>query len=245
MSDLAERVEQVRTLLASMNDPYPRPRTCLEPLSGPAASRYVPCEPCRQTGEVRTKRGWMLCLVCDGDGWRRRRHGDEPWDRYLGLRLVEAAELPRASAARRPEEASPQEAPYGWERAIQVQDRHGSYRAVRRALSALEDANSARARLIRQTLVDGEPRQLSDRAALERELGLVWITLRVGTVRVPPWLGGKPVVLETIETLYAKGFRPGEIARRLGMSKRAVQRQIRKGIRSKIEATPASRPAGT
>jgi hypothetical protein len=228
MSDLAERVEQVKLLLASMDDAYPRPRALLEPDSGPAASRYVPCEPCKQTGEVRTRRGWMLCLVCDGNGWRRRRHGDEPWDRYLELRLVEAAELPREPTTRRlVEPANQQEPAYGWERALRLQDRHGSYQAVRRALVALQEVNYGRARLVRQTLVDGEPRQLSDHAHLERELGLVWITLRVGTVRVPPWLIEKPAQKQvTIESLASDGFGAGEIARRLGIPKRTVRKHL-------------------
>src|SRR5215831_16765105 len=78
--ELSERVQSVRLLLVTLNDPYPRPRSLLVPDSGPAASRYVPCETCRQTGEVRVRGGWALCLACDGVGWKRREHGERPWD---------------------------------------------------------------------------------------------------------------------------------------------------------------------
>jgi len=232
--ELSERVQSVRLLLVTLNDPYPRPRSLLVPDSGPAASRYVPCETCRQTGEVRVRGGWALCLACDGVGWKRREHGERPWDAYLEMPLDEAAALPRPSAARRPIDPARLEASYAWERALQVHDRHGSYQAVRRALSALHEVNLGRARLVRAILVDGEERRLSEALELELELGVVWIALRVGAVRVPPWLVERPARTQSIEALVVQGLKPGEIARRLGMSKKAVQRKIRAGMRSKI-----------
>src|SRR5215467_4876054 len=94
MSDLADRVQRVRLLLDTLDDPYPQPSTALRPDSGPAASAYVPCETCRRAGEVRVRGGWQLCLLCDGRGWRRRQAGDPEWDAYVELPVVEAAALP-------------------------------------------------------------------------------------------------------------------------------------------------------
>lgn len=242
MPDLAERYQHVRLLLLTLDDPYPRPKSLLVPDSGPAPSRYVPCETCRERGEVRVRGGWMLCLVCDGVGWKRREHGEEAWDAYLELPLVEAAALPRASRARRPEEPSSQEPAYAWERAIQVHDRHGSYQALRRALVWLQTANPRRARLVRRVLVAGEELELSGSAALELELGVVMLTLRLGPVRVPPWLVERSSRSETVQSLHSQGLSPGQIARQLGMSKKAVQRKIRAGIRGKVGATPEPLP---
>jgi len=234
MSDLVERVAAVRLLLQTMNDPYPAPRVLLVPDSGPAASRYVPCETCRQSGEVRVRTGWMICLVCDGAGWKRRERRDQEWDAYLEMPLVDAAALPRASSARRPVDPARLEASYAWERALHVQDRHGSYAAVRRALEWLQGANPRRAGLVRSVLVNGEERRLSEAAQVQLDLGVTMIALRTGTVRVPPWLIERPARQQTVSDLVSDGLSPGQIARRLGMSKRAVQRQIRKGNHGKV-----------
>ena len=231
MSDLAERVERVRLLLVTMNDPFPTPRALLEPDSGPAPSRYVPCETCRRAGEIRVRAGWTLCLVCDGLGWKRR-EGEPAWDAYLELPLEEASQLPRASRARR--ELPPQlaEDTFLWERLRHSYDRHGSYTAVRHALDGLSLRRPQRALLVRRVLVDGESRYLSQRAGLELELGVLELALRVGRVRVPPWLIERTKADErrvTVAELAATGMGPGEIARRLGLSKRVVQRKLRGG----------------
>src|SRR5262245_40558472 len=92
MSDLAERVDRVRLLLETLDDYLPPPAISLRPDSGPAASRFVPCETCKERGQLKVRGRLVLCLVCDGAGWHRRR--DEPaWDAYLELPLDEAMEL--------------------------------------------------------------------------------------------------------------------------------------------------------
>jgi len=235
MSSLAERYHHVRLLLESLNDPYPTPRSALETDPGPAASAYVPCETCLRTGEVRVRSGWMLCLGCDGRGWRRRERDDQPWDAYVNLRLDEAADLPRASAARPARSESADDA-YAWERAIQTQDRYGSYAAIRRALDWLSSEHPRRYRLVRFVVVEQQPVGLSVVANAELELGILMITRRVGKVRVPPWLMEQPKRRQTIETMLADGLMPGEIARKLGVSKRVVQRKIRAGEKSRIRA---------
>ena len=229
MSGLAERVEQVRLLLITMNDPYPQPRSALAPDAGPAPSRYVPCETCRETGWARARGGWMLCLICDGRGWKRRE--DEPeWDAYLSLPLQEAAQLPRESRGGHSPTAEVQEKTYGWERLLRAYDRHGSYERIRRELERLSRTHPRRHRLINRMLVLGEPRELSPASQLELELGVITIALRVGRVRVPPWLIERTSADErrsTIAGLLADGYSPAQISRRLGVSKRVVQRKLR------------------
>jgi hypothetical protein len=76
---IEERVQRVVILLESLNDPYPTPRIALVPDSGPAPSRYVPCETCSRRGEVRVRGGWQLCLLCDGRG-EKKRENEPAWD---------------------------------------------------------------------------------------------------------------------------------------------------------------------
>lgn len=246
MPDLADRYHSVRLLLETLEDPYPTPRGALASDSGPAPSYYVPCETCRRSGEVRARAGWHLCLSCDGRGWRRRERGDQPWDAYLNLPLDQAASLPRASRARRVVDQAVLDESFAWERALALHDRHGSYRAVRVQLDWLALAHARRHKLVRAHVVERQEREVSERDVVETDLGVLMITLRIPAVRVPPWLVERTSAsADTVEQLLAAGVKPGEIARRLGMSKRAVQRKIRAGIRSRIPGTSASRSAGT
>jgi len=220
----------VRLLLETLNDPYPTPRGALEPDSGPAASRYLPCETCRAQGEVRVRGGWQLCLLCDGRGWRRRGRGDPEYDAYLEMPLAEAVSLPVAAPkrVRLPEAVEPEA--YAWERARASYDRHGSYRLVRRGLVWLAVEHPPRHRLVQAVLVDHEPRVLDGGATADLDLGVVMIALRVPRVRVPPWLierSAKETQL-TIEGLAEAGLRAGEIARRLGLTKEAVRRRLKR-----------------
>lgn len=229
MSDLIERTARVRLLLETINDPYPTPRSRLAPDSGPAPSRYVPCETCRRDGWVRARGGWILCLVCDGRGWKRR-DGEPAWDAYLELPLVEAADLPRESPGHKPLPPEVYEKMHTWERLVQTYDRHGSYAAVRRELDRLAYRRPRSHRLIVAVLVEHEPRVLAPVSQLALDLGVLDITLAVGKVRVPPWLIEQTAADErrdTIEVLAAAGMSAGLIARRMGMSKRAVQRRLR------------------
>lgn len=227
MEQLAERVARVTLLLETLNDPYPTPRSALEPDSGPAASRYVPCETCGARGEVRVPGGWQLCLICDGRG-EKRRDGEPEWDAYVGLPLVEAMQLPRACWSK--SSAPRMEDTYAWERLRRTYDRHGSYQAVRQGLGWLALAAPRQHRLVETVLVNHEPRLLVPTARTELELGVLGITLRVGSVRVPPWLIEQTEAdrqRATIRELAACGLTAGEIARRLGLSRKAVQRKLR------------------
>lgn len=226
--DLADRVQRVRLLLDTLNDPYPTPRSALEPDSGPAASRYVPCETCRRQGWLRRRKREFLCLACDGRGWRRRAHDDEPWDAYLELKLLDAADLPREPGrASLPVEGEP---PFAWERLQRAYDRHGSYKELRRQLEVLARTHPERHRLVRAVLVDHEPRRLDAGNALQLELGVVSLALRMRSVRVPMWLWERSSALEnrSIESLAAVGMKPGKIAATLGVSRERVKRTLRK-----------------
>ena len=225
MSELAGRVERVRLLLRSLNDPYPTPRGALAPEAGPAASKYVPCETCRRSGVVRARGGWLLCLVCDGTGLKKRT--DEPeYDLYLELPLEEALRLPPTAPSRPRAGGDPGEDGFGWERALEAHERHGSYGELRRTLEWLSSANPRRYRLVRVALIDQTGATLSAVAQRELDLGVISIALRMRRVRVPYWLR-EPGAAETLESLAAAGMQAGEIARRLGMSKRAVRRKLK------------------
>jgi DNA-binding CsgD family transcriptional regulator len=235
--DLPQRVHGVRLLLGSLNDPYPTPQGALRPDSGPAASKYLPCETCRSTGRVRVRRGrYVLCLICDGRGERRRRHDDVEWDAYLRLPLEEAAQLPREPVVRSPRTG--EEEGYGWERAQARQERQGSYRELRRQLDWLRQAHPRWHQLIVAVLVEHGERELGPHAALELELGVVAIALRMRSVRVPRWLVEPLERRQTVAELAARGLQAGEIARALGLSKKAVRRQLKR-----LDSRQAGAPA--
>jgi len=225
--DIAERVQRVTLLLQTLNDPYPSPRIALVPESGPAPSRYVPCETCQRRGEVRVRGGWQLCLLCDGRGWKRRE--DEPaWDAYLEMPLDEANQLPRATPSRRP---AGEDDGYAWEQLRRRYDRNGSYQAVRRQLRWLAVAEPRRHGLVRAVLVDHEPRVLTPAAERDLHLGVLALALRLGRVRVPTWLIEQTDAerrRHDIHALAADGLTPGQIARQLGLTRKVVQRRLRR-----------------
>lgn len=242
MADLAERVMRVRLLLETLNDPYPTPRGALVSDPGPAPSRYVPCETCQRRGEVRMRGGWLLCLVCDGRGWKRR-EGEPAWDAYVELPLVDAAELPREPGTKLLLPEQIQEETYAWERARRTYDRHGSYRAVRVQLDWLSLEAPVRHRLVRTVIVDHEPRLLTPQLDTELHLGVLMVTRRMPrTVRVPPWLLEKSAAAEkrnTIEGLAADGFTASQIARRLGVTKESVRRKLKRmGVGFPVAGAP-------
>jgi hypothetical protein len=224
---LVDRVHGVKLLLGSLNDPYPTPQGALRPDSGPSPSRYVPCETCRSTGRIRARGGFSVCLLCDGTGSKRRERDDAPWDAYMRLPLDEAAEIPREpEPARLP---PPEDGGYAWERAQAAHERNGSYRELRRHLDWLRQAHPRWHQLVKAVLVEHDGRELGPRAALELELGVVAVALRMRSVRVPRWLRqpAEPPT-QTVAALAARGMKAGEIARAMGMTKKAVRRQLKR-----------------
>lgn len=237
MLTLAERAQRVYLLLDTLNDPYPMPRGSIEPGSGPSPSRYVPCETCRRRGEVRSRKGWSLCLVCDGAGWKRR-EDEPPWDAYLGMPLDEAKELPRASTP--PRLGNVEDGGHAWEALKARYDRHGSYRELRRQLDWLSLTHPSRYLLVRRVLVDHEPRVLDRETGIELRIGVVLIARRMRSVRVPTWLmeQGNARVNRSIEGMAAEGMSPAQIAREVGLSRESVKRKLRK----KRQRTNAPQP---
>jgi hypothetical protein len=231
VTELLDRVARVRLLLETLNDPYPTPRGALRSDSGPAASRYVPCETCRTRGWVKNRGGLLLCLICDGVGWKRREPGEVEWDAYVRLPVAKAVELPTMPGGRVVEDDSVVTASYAWERARATHDRHGSYKEVRLRLDQLSRSQPWRHRLVRAVLVDKEPRSLSPADEMQLTLGVAWIALRMRSIRVPPWIMERSAAAERRETLGAlmrDGFPASEIARRTGISRKAARRKMRR-----------------
>jgi len=237
MSDLAERVQRVRLLLDTLDDPYPQPGTALRPESGPAASAYVPCETCRRAGEVRVRGGWQLCLLCDGRGWRRREKGDQEWDAYIELPLVEAAELPVPIAPRAPVPVGVEES-YAWERERRRYDRHGSYQELRTQLDRLALVRRPRYWLVRTVLVEHQPLRLAPTHVVQLDLGVLQLASWMPVVKVPAWLIERTRAADrqlSIAELAAAGMPISEIARRTGIPKRTIRKRL--GYASPVQTT--------
>jgi hypothetical protein len=231
VAELADRVQRVRLLLETLNDPYPTPRSALRSDSGPAASRYVPCETCRRSGWIRRRRGVAtLCLACDGAGWRRRTRQEPEWDAYLGLPVVEAVQLP-VEAPPKPRPASEDEdTRYGWEKLKDAYEKRGSYKELRLRLVDLSHSAPRRHHLIRLHLVDQEGFILLPADEREIDLGVTTLALRMRSVRVPPWLleHEQRSTNALIRALAADGLKPGQVAARLGINPEVVKRTLRK-----------------
>jgi hypothetical protein len=179
----------------------------------------------------------VLCLVCGGTGEKRREHGDPAWDAYMRLPLDEAVQLPQ-ELGRRPRAAEPlEDESYAWERQRRAQDRQGSYVELRRHLEWLRLTVPSRHHLVQVILVEQQPREVTPWALLEVELGVVSLALRMRVVRVPRWLREPQKRVETVATLAALGLQAGEIARKLGMTKKAVRRQL-KALDSRAAGVP-------
>lgn len=243
MSDLAERVQRVRLLLDTLNDPYPSLGTAIRPDSGPAPSRYCPCETCSRRGEVRVRGGWQLCLICEGVGWRRRQRGDEPWDAYIELPISEANELPVPITASSSPPAGV-ESSFAWERDRARYDRHGSYDELRRQLERLGFVRPRRYWLVRVVLVEHDFRPLDTTTRVDLDLGVLQLALWMTSVRVPGWLIERTRADERHETLIelaATGMPAGQIAKLLGLQKEAVVRRLRRrGLDSRGAGVPAT-----
>jgi hypothetical protein len=225
--NLAHKVHAIRTLLETLNDPYPTPHGTLKPDSGPSPSRYVPCQTCRSTGRVRARGGHVVCAVCLGAGERRRSSGEPAWDAYLGMTLTDAAELPREPEP--PRLPLKREAGYAWEEAQAAHDRNGSYTELRRHLEWLRQTQPRRHHLVMVCLVEHQQRELGPRSTLDLELGVLALALRMRRPRVPRWLAEPaPQPKPTVAALATAGLSPGQIARVLGLTKRAVRRQLKR-----------------
>jgi hypothetical protein len=92
--------------------------------------------------------------------------------------------------------------------------------------------------------VEHEPLELGPPARLELELGVLALALRLGTVRVPPWLMEPPETRRaSVAELAAAGLGAGAIARELAIPKGTVRKYlaVTSGGRASVRA-PKSPP---
>lgn len=141
LAELERRMKRVRVLLRTKDAYVPAPPAQQLPtVSGPAPGSRVPCEGRHGRIEWPARCRDRLCPVCHGSGWRRRRDGDPYFDEYVNEPVVvdlagtrEAAAKPR-KAKKHTGESYVQRFDL---RARDRQDRRGSYRELRRALTLM------------------------------------------------------------------------------------------------------------
>lgn len=154
-------MRRVRILLETRFDYLPQLRIgeLHGAVQGPAESRKVPCDTCKETGRV-TRGPWVTrCGDCDGTGLRRRRKDDPAWDEYVEANVAEIRaedtrtisggfnlgedikRLDRELHKLRVDEyaragiVADEEA---WVRRLDAQESHGSYAELRHGLRRLE-----------------------------------------------------------------------------------------------------------
>lgn len=237
-----ERITAVRILLPSLYDYLPQPVTSSGLIArsskpGVAPGRRVPCDYCHRRGRILTRQGRRYCPVCDGDGWRTRRKGEDPWDEYTRAEVKDVdAQNPHAmdtgvlTITLDRLNRDPSEDRYGWETSRLIHERKGSYDELRRALRLLEALWPSGAHQLRRRYFRGLSVALTASDLVLCDCAEEWLAREMrGPVRVPPWLcesaaNGRR---KTVQELHQEGLRPGEIARRLGMPKLKVQRMLR------------------
>lgn len=195
--------------------------------------------------------GTVLCNVCQGTGWRRRRAGDEKWDEYVEEPLTEAMqptgvlgfydraqnirrlthELEKLEADAAAREGRLDQERFGWERQRQAMERAGSYRELRRVLRQLDSWWPEGFQLLRRRYWLGVPVIFDARQRGVIEMAEAWLahTMR-GSIRVPPWILEQRAQarVETVASLAAEGMTAGVIARRLRMPKEKVRRLLKR-----------------
>lgn len=253
MQDLDERMRCVRTLLATRFDYLPDPKTSTGIIArdshGPAPSKRVPCGHCRRKGQILGHKGWLPCSVCGGDGWRKRRAGDEPWDEYINAPVggkekryaprqfridedirrldVEIDKLERQAQLR---EGRIDAERYAWETERAILFRRGSYKELDRAMGLLaERAPGAHRSVARAFDAGWRGITLAGQVQALEALGVQFLaeTMR-GEIRVPPWAGetAKREKQLGVRELHALGWAPGKIGSALRISRKKVKRLI-------------------
>lgn len=234
---LARRLENVRILLRTLNDIYPGPSTLKQtPQAGVAPGRRVPCRLCNPSS-VKPRPTIASCPGCDGDGWRKRRKGDQAWDEYTGLPVATDAEPKKAepmSPARLEAELArvhhdlilreglvdPNEA-YGWEKAREVRDREASYRELERALDVMQvEWPTGRSAVTWGYFGIGTLSRDVD------ELVVGWISDRMpGKIRIPSRLyrAQQEAIRNEIRRLAKSGATSEQIAAEVGVSQSRVR----------------------
>jgi hypothetical protein len=221
-------VRRVRLLLESRDDYLPSPpHVQLKAPSGPAASKFVPCEPCAQKGRVVYKGKERLCFTCDGTGSRRKRASDPEWCAYLGMPLLDARLLADATPYARRTVAltdEERERAFAWERKQAVYRQHGSYDELERALERLRVESPSAWHAVTRHYTWGV---VVDEEAERR--GLVWLAANMRSVRVPRWVKDTrpPDLRRLVLELAAQGKGAGTIGKLLKVPKVTVKRYLK------------------
>jgi hypothetical protein len=202
-----DRVRATWILCETLLDHLPEARQSSSVLgnsAGLTAGRLVPCGRCGGRGRVTgkgnpcatctprtspnrnpaygTSHGCVVCLICEGTGWRKRRAGDPEWDEYAGVELApeptdllgqvrqalaleqERPEL-RDVALRRADrvlgEMNGVTHELGWVDAWKRKAKQGSYAELAAALEVLRDREPNRYGAIWHYVVLNEPIELS------------------------------------------------------------------------------------
>lgn len=195
------RTDQITTLLRSLYDYLPDPKTAsLGDLPGPAPSEWADCKPCGGVGSFgKVKRP---CAACEGTG-------SVKVDAYTGEPVgTEGQKVKVASPQRIDAELSKlaqnqeirmgghPDDPFGWE-ANRIRYRQaGSYASIERALDSLRINDPEACSVVMATTVYGwAPVTDANRATLDR--GLAFIARRTPSeLRVPRWVTDPPPNVE-------------------------------------------------
>lgn len=236
-----QRERNVRALLETINDPYQLPRH--QPVdSGPAASKRVPCETCLRTGWVTDSSRVWPCGGCGGRGWRRRRKGDQEWDEYLNMPVATAGLKPPAREFKLDEDIrrlwfeiqklERVDEPDNDDllKALSSKDwleKRGSYRELRRALAVLERRSPCVWGAVQRVYLRNVDTRSSRRFRLLEEIGVAFLAQEMrGPIRIPHayQVDEAQRRVKGVVELAGEGMKAGEIARRLMIPKRKVQR---------------------
>jgi hypothetical protein len=197
-----ERERRVVLLLESLNDYLPSPRTASGSIAaqGPSIQTNT-CGTC--SGEGRTKYG--RCHTCGGEG----AHAPAMESYQLD------AEIARLEEDKQAREGKDRGSLYGWERERRRMEKHGDYRALRRALDLLGSMAPGRVSLVRAVHVDQVPVRLSE--AVKAELADViycLAELMPTPIRVPSWIDSKAGVDASLRLAKGRGMDDKQRARR-------------------------------
>lgn len=203
---------------------------------GPAPSKRVPCELCDSSGRLRDR----YCPLCDGVGWRVRKHGEDEWDEYVRAPMREALQPVKASGftSRQDEDRRLSESiarleamaatregridheRFAWEATKQRYWRAGSYQDLERQLAWLHRNYPGLWHHVVRIGTE-RPSELDTPAFY----GVALIAERMPRVRVPSWLWHERAVrhLPTAAELFAQGRTVRQVARQLGLTLRKAK----------------------
>lgn len=248
--ELDHRIRQVRALLDSRFDYLPSVHvTDLGDRPGPAPSRRVPCENCDHLGRVVDERGERYCPVCGGEGWRKRRSGDEEWDEYTETPLADIAvglaglpsigediqrltsSIDRIQADLDARAGKFEHEQYAWEKTKKAYLRGGSYAELDRALGIMAIRMPYLHSALALDIARALPRERARNAETLITIGLAYLATEMrGPIRVPKWIMYERSVKQapTAKQLALEGMKAPQIAKRLGLSKSKVKHLLRK-----------------